>query len=168
MKCYYLHIQNLFYYIIPLCTNRFILFLSIIHKKIKTMNTTHYQYRMDKIMGFMYKHRTLRTLFDHAATEWMETSTEKKLMLLEILLDSGYALQKWIADYKYYYEKEEYNKEYVTITIDSSLVYLYERASADLRNKIFKQLISDTVMNKPDALLNTLQQCIIDARQMYG
>jgi hypothetical protein len=132
------------------------------------MKDTHYQTRMDKIMGFMYKHRTLRTLFDHASAEWMETSTLKKLMLLEILLDSGHALQNWIADYKHYYENEMYNKQHVTTTIVASIVYLYERAGSDLRNKIFKQLISDEVLNKPTALLSSLQQCIVDARQMYG
>jgi hypothetical protein len=132
------------------------------------MNKLHYHYRMDKIMGFMYKHRTLRTVLDYASAEWLQTSTDKKLMLLEILMDSGYALQKWIADYKYYYEKELYNKAHITATIDASIVYLYERASADLRNKMFKQIISDDVLNKPYPSFTTLQKCILDARQLYG
>jgi hypothetical protein len=132
------------------------------------MNKQHYHYRMDKIMGFMYKHRTLRTIFDYASTEWTQTSTDKKLMLLEILMDSGYPLQKWLADYKYYYEKEMFAKEHVTTTLDSSVVYLYEMASADLRNKIFKQIISDEVLNKPYPYYSTIQKCIVNARQMYG
>ena len=132
------------------------------------MKELHYQSRMDKIMGFIYKHRTLRTLFDYASAEWMQTSTEKKLLLVELLLDSGYVLQYWIADYKNFYEEESIHKAHVTATLDASLVYLYERASADLRDKIFKQLISDELLNKPNALLSSMQQCILDARQMYG
>ncbi len=132
------------------------------------MNKAHYQNRMDKIMGFTYKHRTLRTLFDCYSHEWDETDINKKLMLLELLIDSGFALCEWIEGYKNYYEVELSNKKYVTNSINDSLVKLYQHASQDLRFKVFNGIVPKTLVTEAYPILNDLQVTMVIAKRMYG
>ena len=47
----------------------------------------HYQEIVDEIFGSLYKHRTLRTLFDPNSSEWNETTIEKKLEILKKILE---------------------------------------------------------------------------------
>lgn len=46
----------------------------------------HYQDIVDEVFGSMYKHRTLRTLFDPNSSEWDETTVEKKLEILKKII----------------------------------------------------------------------------------
>ena len=48
----------------------------------------HYQEIVDEIFGSLYRHRTLRTLFDPNSSEWSDTTIEKKLEILKTILDS--------------------------------------------------------------------------------
>ena len=43
----------------------------------------HYQEIVDEIFGSLYRHRTLRTLFDPNSSEWSDTTIEKKLEILK-------------------------------------------------------------------------------------
>lgn len=45
----------------------------------------HYQQKIDKIFGkgSLWKHRTLRTLFDPNSSEYNQTTMEKKLEILQ-------------------------------------------------------------------------------------
>jgi hypothetical protein len=130
-------------------------------------NQMHYQYRMDKIMGFMYKHRTLRTLFDCQSHEWDQTDMNKKLMLVELLIDSGMTLKEWILAYKKFYETELDNKQHVPRTINDSLLVLYQNASQDLKFKIYNSIMP-VQNNFQEPILSDLEVTIVIARRMYG
>jgi hypothetical protein len=85
----------------------------------------HYQEIVDEIFGFMYKHRTLRTLFDPYSSEWNETTIEKKREILKKLLDSGKISIKEISSgYKDFYTNELSNKVYVVQSFEEGLEIL--------------------------------------------
>ena len=87
--------------------------------------TKHYQDIVDEVFGSMYKHRTLRTLFDPGSTEWGETTIEKKIEILKKLLEtSGMSLEKILNGYKHFYLKELANKGHVINTLQNGLSIL--------------------------------------------
>lgn len=51
----------------------------------------HNQDIVDEVLGSMYRHRTLSTLFDSGSSEWKETTIDKKLEILKKLLASNKA-----------------------------------------------------------------------------
>ncbi len=60
-----------------------------------------YEFRMDKIFGIeLYKHRTLRTLFDPYSSEWNKTAMDEKLKILKRIVDGGEELNFLIENYK--------------------------------------------------------------------
>lgn len=64
----------------------------------------NYSERVDKIFGIdLYKHRTLRTIFDPYSSEWEETTIEKKLEILKTIIESGEDLVRIIREYKIFY-----------------------------------------------------------------
>lgn len=89
----------------------------------------HYQQIVDELFGNLYKHRTLRTLFDPNSSEWEHTTIEKKLEILKKILDSGQiTFQQIIKEYKYFYSTELANKAHVLKSLDEGLMILLENA----------------------------------------
>ena len=86
----------------------------------------NYCYRVDKLFRPMYAHRTLRTIFDPDASEWDNTSIEKKVEILEVILQSGYPLSCWINDYLGYYKALK--KSYVESSLPRALEILKENS----------------------------------------
>lgn len=133
------------------------------------LNYMHYTSRLDKIMGFSnYRHRTLRTVFDCYSSEWDHTSMEKKLMLLEIIIDSNYALEDWIADYKTYYSEELMHMKYVIASLPDALVALYKSASPQLKQKLFSALVKCAEIYNPTQKVSDIEISLEIAREMYG
>ena len=62
----------------------------------------HYQKKLDKIFsnGNLWKHRTLRTLFDPNSSEYNETSMEKNLEILQKIRDNKIDLNQLLDEYK--------------------------------------------------------------------
>jgi len=88
--------------------------------------TNHYQEIVDEVFGSMYRHRTLRTLFDPNSSEWNDTTTNKKLKILKKLLDSGkISLDEIIIGYKHFYQSELANKGHVIDSLQDGLAILH-------------------------------------------
>jgi len=87
--------------------------------------TKHYQDIVDEVFGSIYRHRTLRTLFDPNSSEWNDTTIDKKLEILRKLLDSGkISLDEIIIGYKHFYQTELTNKGHVVNSLQDGLVAL--------------------------------------------
>jgi len=85
----------------------------------------HYQDIVDEVFGSMYKHRTLRTLFDPNSSEWDETTVEKKLEILKKLLASDKTtLDEILHGYKHFYQHELSNKGHVINSLQDGLAIL--------------------------------------------
>lgn len=84
----------------------------------------HYQQKIDKIFGngSLWKHRTLRTLFDPNSSEYNQTTMEKKLEILKTIRDNGIDLTELLVDYKEFYTEE--NKIHVVDVADEGLEIL--------------------------------------------
>lgn len=78
----------------------------------------HYQKKLDKIFsnGNLWKHKTLRTLFDPNSSEYNETSMEKKLEILQKIRDNKIDLNQLLDEYKEFYINE--NKAHVAEIAD--------------------------------------------------
>ena len=60
-----------------------------------------YEARIDKIFGGeLWRHRTLRTIFDAGSSEYNKTSMDQKIAYLEKILESGEELEQLLWDYK--------------------------------------------------------------------
>lgn len=81
----------------------------------------HYQQKIDKIFGkgSLWKHRTLRTLFDPYSSEYNQTTMEKKLEILTTIRKNGMDLRELLDDYKEFYTEE--NKIHVVDVADEGL-----------------------------------------------
>ncbi len=87
--------------------------------------TEHYQDIVDEVFGSMYRHRTLRTLFDPNSSEWNDTTIDKKLEILKKLLDSGKInLDEILIGYKHFYQAELANKGHVVNSLQDGLAIL--------------------------------------------
>lgn len=85
----------------------------------------HYQDIVDSVFGSMYKHRTLRTLFDPKSSEWDDTKMDKKLEILKKLLESDkITLKEILRDYKHFYQHEIAHKGYVVDSLQDGLSVL--------------------------------------------
>ncbi len=62
----------------------------------------HYQEKLDAIFakGNIWKHRTLRTVFDIYSSEYEDTSVEEKLEILRTIQSSGLELDSLLLQYK--------------------------------------------------------------------
>jgi hypothetical protein len=62
----------------------------------------HYQQHLDKIFGkgSLWKHRTLRTLFDPNSSEYDQTTVERKLEILDTIRENKMDLNLLLSDYK--------------------------------------------------------------------
>ena len=89
----------------------------------------HYQEVVDEVFGSLYKHRTLRTLFDPNSSEWNETTIEKKLEILDKILKSDkITFQQLILGYKYFYSTELENKKHVLDSLEDGILILLENS----------------------------------------
>lgn len=85
----------------------------------------HYQDIVDEIFGRNFQHRTLRTIFDPFSSEWEQTSIERKIEILRIILNSEkISLSTLVSSYKYYYSTEIKNKKHVLDSLEDSLIIL--------------------------------------------
>ena len=84
----------------------------------------HYQEKMDKILGkgHLWKHRTLRTLFDPYSSEYNKTTMERKIEILKIMKENEINLDELLYDYKEFYTQE--NKIHVVDVADAGLEIL--------------------------------------------
>lgn len=84
----------------------------------------HYQQRIDNIFtkGNLWKHRTLRTLFDPHSSEYNQTTMERKLEILQTIKDHGIDLDNLLDEYKEFYTEE--NKIHVVDVADEGLKIL--------------------------------------------
>ncbi|WP_276975857.1 hypothetical protein [Flavobacterium filum] len=84
----------------------------------------HYQQRIDNIFakGDLWKHRTLRTLFDPHSSEYNQTTMERKLEILQTIKDNGIDLVNLLDEYKEFYTEE--NKIHVVDVAEEGLKIL--------------------------------------------
>jgi len=84
----------------------------------------HYQQKIDKIFakGDLWKHRTLRTLFDPHSSEYNQTTMERKLEILQTIIENGIDLDNLLDEYKEFYTEE--NKIHVVDVADEGLKIL--------------------------------------------
>lgn len=92
----------------------------------------HYQQKIDKIFakGDLWKHRTLRTLFDPFSSEYDQTTMDKKVEILKTILDNNISLTDLIQEYKEFYFEE--NKRNVVDAVEDGLVNLLAKAMKSL------------------------------------
>lgn len=89
----------------------------------------YYQEVVDEVFGSLYKHRTLRTIFDPNSSEWNETTIEKKLEILNKILKSDkITFQELILGYKHFYSIELENKKHVLNSLEDGLLILIENS----------------------------------------
>ena len=84
----------------------------------------HYQQKLDKIFGkgSLWKHRTLRTLFDPNSSEYNQTSMDKKLEILNTIRENKIDLNELMDEYKEFYTEE--NKIHVVDIADEGFEIL--------------------------------------------
>lgn len=84
----------------------------------------HYQEKIDKIFGkgSLWKHRTLRTLFDPYSSEYNDTTLDRKLEILKTIRENKIDLNELINDYKEFYTEE--NKIHVVDVANEGLEIL--------------------------------------------
>ena len=84
----------------------------------------HYQEKIDKIFGkgSLWKHRTLRTLFDPYSSEYNDTTLDRKLEILKTIRENKIDLKELINDYKEFYTEE--NKIHVVDVANEGLEIL--------------------------------------------
>jgi hypothetical protein len=87
----------------------------------------HYQEKIDKIFGkgSLWKHRTLRTLFDPNSSEYNQTTMDKKLEILKKIKENEIDLTELLNDYKEFYTEE--NKIHVVDVADEGLEILLKQ-----------------------------------------
>ena len=89
----------------------------------------HYQEIVDEVFGSMYTHRTLRTLFDPASSEWDDTTISKKIEILKTLIDSEkITLAQILSGYINFYKNELANKAHVVDSLENGLAILLTHA----------------------------------------
>ncbi len=87
----------------------------------------HYQQKLDKIFGkgSLWKHRTLRTLFDPNSSEYNQTTMDKKLEILNTIRENKIDLNELLDEYKEFYTEE--NKIHVVDVADEGLEILLKK-----------------------------------------
>ena len=87
----------------------------------------HYQQKLDKIFGkgSLWKHRTLRTLFDPNSSEYNQTRMDKKLEILDTIRENKIDLNELLDEYKEFYTEE--NKIHVVDVADEGLEILLKK-----------------------------------------
>jgi len=66
----------------------------------------NYSERIDEIFNSnLFRHRTLRTIFDPFASEWNDTTMEKKVEILKKITEAGENLEDLMLEYQLYYKE---------------------------------------------------------------
>lgn len=88
----------------------------------------HYQEKLDNIFnnGNLWKHRTLRTIFDPYSSEYNDTNIDKKIKTLKIIKNNNVNFSKLIQEYKMFYKNE--NKPNVINSLEDGLTILLENS----------------------------------------
>lgn len=88
----------------------------------------HYQEQLDIIFekGSLWKHRTLRTIFDPFSSEYDNTTLDKKLEILKTIKDNKIDFSTLINGYKEFYLEE--NKPNVVKSLEDGLIILLENS----------------------------------------
>ena len=88
-----------------------------------------YEEILDVALGAHSPHRSLRTIFDPSSNEWNRTTIDKKLdMLQRILNTKEISLSVLLYVYRNYYTEELSNKAYVVDAIPDALEILLEHS----------------------------------------
>jgi hypothetical protein len=85
-----------------------------------------YEARLDKIFGkgSLWKYRSFRTIFDPFSSEWNETDYDKKIEILERVIEAGEYLEILISDYKERYDEQ--NRNDISSSVESALTKLLQ------------------------------------------
>ena len=85
-----------------------------------------YESRMDKLFahGNLWKHRTLRTVFDPSSSEYSETTIDQKYDILKKAVDNGEKLRVLIHDYKFRYLEQ--NRRDIAFEVENALIILLD------------------------------------------
>ena len=88
-----------------------------------------YEEILDLALGAHSPHTSLRTIFDPSSDEWNRTTIDKKLdMLQRILNTKEISLSVLLYVYRNYYTEELSNKAYVVDAIPDALEILLEHS----------------------------------------
>lgn len=93
----------------------------------KSEKLPHYQKLVDEIFakGDLWKHRTLRTVFDPHATEYSNTSPEQKAKIMSKILTADFPFEILVDQYKQFYR--ELGKPYVAKDFEKGLLALIDK-----------------------------------------
>ncbi len=88
----------------------------------------HYQEKCDQIFanGNIWKHRTLRTIFDPYSSEYEKTNSDQKIEILETIIKNNIELNELIIEYKNFYYEE--NKKNVVDSLEDGLINLLSKS----------------------------------------
>lgn len=88
----------------------------------------HYQEKCDQIFanGNLWKHRTLRTIFDPYSSEYEKTNSDEKIEILKTILKNKIELNELIMEYKDFYYDE--NKHNVVDSVEDGLLNLLSKS----------------------------------------
>jgi hypothetical protein len=86
----------------------------------------YYEARMDMIFakGNLWKHRTLRTVFDPPSSEWSYTTMHEKVAILKKIVENGENLYNLIDDYKDRYIEQ--NRRDIANETGNALAFIIE------------------------------------------
>lgn len=90
-----------------------------------------YEARLDKIFseGRLWKHRTMRTVFDPLSSEYSDTSLDQKIEILKKIVNNDFQLRRLISDYKERYIEQ--NRRDIASEVEKSLVVLLDHILKD-------------------------------------
>lgn len=93
----------------------------------KSEKFPHYQKLVDEIFakGDLWKHRTLRTVFDSNSTEYSKTSPEQKAKIMSKILTADFPFEILVDQYKQFYR--ELGKPYVAKDFEKGLLALIDK-----------------------------------------
>jgi hypothetical protein len=96
------------------------------------MNTGgNYEERMDDLFGegSMWRHRTLRTLFDPYSQEWKGTDFGQKIQMLKTITSSGESLPGLVSQFKDRYDGN--GRSDVSSSVEFALATMLEHQLAN-------------------------------------
>jgi hypothetical protein len=90
------------------------------------INSKDYEIRLDSIFGkgSFWVHRTMRTVFDPYSSEWHSTNLDRKIEILNTIIENGESLKTIIVEYKQRYLDAD--RKDIADSIEDSLSILLE------------------------------------------
>lgn len=89
------------------------------------LEDNYYEARIDRIFNCsIYRHRTLRTVFDRWSSEWDQTTMDKKYEILTRILGAGEDLEMLIGEYKDRYLEQ--NRVDIARSVEEALIILLQ------------------------------------------